>query len=271
MQIIDAFLNALASLPSTYDAVIFGFAVLLLIVAIVLGRRLSQAAKMKQEFITIIAHKFRTPLTYIKWSSDSLMEKEMDPYTKQGLHEIVHANESLINLTSTLLELTESDTKSRSQYSFGRLNLCDFVHEVAEGYKDMFHQKNIFFSVACQDSKVMVKIDKARMEFVLQVIFENAIIYTPTGRNVEVVVGRLGSKAVISVTDHGIGMDPRTLSRLFTKFYRAENARRIDTEGFGVGLYLARSVVRRHGGKLEAFSEGLDAGSTFRVVLKMVK
>jgi signal transduction histidine kinase len=121
------------------------------------------------------------------------------------------------------------------------------------------------------EDQIFVKIDKARMEFVIQVLFENALAYTPTGKNVEVTVGHSGRKAFISVTDHGIGMDHKTISRLFTEFFRADNAKRVDTDGFGVGLYLAKSVVRRHKGKLEAFSDGLNAGSTFVVTLKRVK
>lgn len=234
-------------------------------------QKLRENARLKYEFVTIIAHKFRTPLTYVKWSSDGLINDEHDPYKKQVLADIKRGNEGLIKLTNTLLEITESDNKSRSSYVYGRLNLCDFVHEVAESYRDSFHQKNIFFSVACMEDQIFVKIDKARMEFVLQVLFENALSYTPVGKNVEVTVGHSGHKTFIQVTDHGIGMDQHTISHLFTKFFRADNAKKVDTEGFGVGLFLAKSVVRRHKGKIEAFSDGLGAGSTFRIILKKVK
>lgn len=256
------------------EIAVLGIALLCALILLVglIWQKLHENSRLKYEFITIIAHKFRTPLTYVKWSSDGLLNDEHDPYKKHVLADIKRGNESLIKLTNTLLEITESDNKSRSSYVYGRLNLCDFVHEVAENYRDAFHQKNIFFSVACLEDQVFVKIDKARMEFVLQVLFENALAYTPTGRTVEVVVGHSGRKAFISVQDHGIGMDKKTLSKLFTtKFFRAENAKRIDTEGFGVGLYLAKSVIRRHRGKIEAFSDGLDGGSTFRVTLRRVK
>ncbi len=274
MHMLEVIYNGSTVISQTdLEVAVLGIALLCALVLLVglIWEKLHENARLKYEFITIIAHKFRTPLTYVKWSSDGLINDEHDPYKKHILEDIKRGNESLIKLTNTLLEITETDSKSRSSYSFGRLNLCDFVHEAAEKYRDMFHQKNIFFSVACMEDQIFVKIDKARMEFVLQVLFENALAYTPTGRNVEVAVGHSGGKAVITVRDHGIGMDQKILSRLFTKFYRAENAKRVDTEGFGVGLYLARSVVRRHGGKLEAFSDGLDTGSTFRVVLKKVK
>jgi len=255
------------------EAVLLGAIVLVVLIIAIdsIWKKLIENNQIRYEFITIIAHKFRTPLTYIKWSSDGLIKGETDSFKKEGLDDIRKANESLIKLTGTLLELTESDNKSRASYSFERVDLCEFVRIAAEGYKGIFHEKNIFFSVSCSDEKVMVKVDRARMEYVLQVLFENARTYTPTGKNVEVGVGHKGHKAVITVRDHGIGISEKDQKRLFTKFFRAENARRIDTEGFGVGLYMARSVMRRLKGKIEAFSDGLDAGSTFVVTLKRVK
>jgi len=265
--------NSVVISQTDLEIAVLGLALLcaLLLLIGLIWKKLRENARLKYEFVTIIAHKFRTPLTYVKWSSDGLINDEHDPYKKQVLMDIKRGNEGLIKLTNTLLEITESDNKSKSSYVYGRLNLCDFVHEVAESYRDAFHQKNIFFSVACMEDQIFVKIDKARMEFVLQVLFENALAYTPTGKTVEVTVGHAGRKAIISVRDYGIGMDEKTRKRLFSKFFRAENAKRVDTEGFGVGLYLAKSVVRRHKGKLEAFSDGIDQGSTFRVVLKKIK
>lgn len=265
--------NSVIISQTDLEVAVLGIALLCALILLVglIWQKLRENAHLKYEFVTIIAHKFRTPLTYVKWSSDGLINDEHDPYKKKILEDIKRGNEGLIKLTNTLLEITETDNKSRSSYAYGRLNLCDFVHEVAESYRDSFHQKNIFFSVACMEDQIFVKIDKARMEFVLQVLFENALAYTPTGKNVEVTVGHSGHKAFIQVTDHGIGMDEKTLKRLFTKFFRADNAMRVDTEGFGVGLFLAKSVVRRHKGKLEAFSNGLNEGSTFRVMLKKVK
>ncbi len=233
-------------------------------------RKIHEGETMKYEFITIIAHKFRTPLTTSKWLLENMMVEETDPHIKENFGDMKASNEKLISLTATLIELTNLDNENRSAYSWKNTRLCDFVKAVADTHKEMFHEKNIFFSQQCSDPDVEVSIDQPRMEFVLQTLFENACTYTPTGRNVDVVIAAEGRKAVIAVTDHGIGIERYDLPKIFSKFFRAENAKNIDTEGFGVGLYLAQSIVRRHKGKIRAYSAGIDQGSTFTITLPRV-
>jgi signal transduction histidine kinase len=253
--------------------IIFGISIFIFLILIIyaLARKLIVGEKLKYEFITIIAHKFRTPLTHVKWSSDELVKNEQDPYKKQSLIDIQQSNEKLIKLTGTLIELTDKDSTTASSYSIERVSLCSFVRTVCDAYKDAFHEKNIFFSVQCPANDIFVKIDVARMEFVLQTLLENALTYTPTGKNVEVNVTRSHRKAHVAVTDHGIGIDNSDMNNIFGKFYRAQNARAVDTEGFGVGLYLAQAVTKRHRGKIEAYSAGIGSGATFTLTLKAVR
>jgi signal transduction histidine kinase len=226
--------------------------------------------KLKYEFITIIAHKYRTPLTYIKWSTGELMSSEQDSYKKELLTNMQESNEKLIQLTGSLVELTDSKSTSGSTYNLERMSLSDFAHNIGKQYKDAFHKKNLFFSVQRPSEDIMVKIDRSRMEFVVQTLLENAIAYTPTGKNVEMSVNATKHKAMITVADGGIGIDPVDMPHITTKFFRAANARTADTEGFGVALYLAKMITLRHKGKLIIESEGLNKGTRCTVVLKRV-
>lgn len=233
--------------------------------------KLNENENLKYEFITIIAHKFRTPLTQIKWLSESMIPEEQDSYKKQSLQEMQHSTQQLIDLTGTLIELTDSDNASSSSYSFERTNICDLVRNVAETFKDAFHTKNIFLGIQCANPEIFANVDKPRLEFVLQTLLQNSINYSPPGRNVEVSIASQKNKVYINVADHGIGINPQDLPKIFTKFFRTENAKKADTEGFGVGLYLAQAIVRRHKGKILVFSEGLNRGTTFQIVMPMVK
>lgn len=241
------------------------------IFVILLWRKIRENEKLKNEFITIIAHKFRTPLTQSRWLTESLIAEEVDQNKKENLNEMLKVNRGLIDMTGTLIELTESDSASKTSYSFERTSLCEMVRSVGDSIKDSFHEKNIFFAVQCPPEDVFVKIDKPRMEFVLQTLLTNAYTYTPPGRNVDVLVSYAGNKAMVQVVDHGIGIDKADLPHIFSKFFRAPNAQRTDTEGFGVGLYLAGSIIRRIHGKIEVFSEGLNQGTTFSITLPKVK
>jgi two-component system sensor histidine kinase ResE len=259
-----------ANITATIAFFIIVVGIILLLAHIIL-RMHKNGESMKNEFITIIAHKYHTPLTHIKWLSENLIASEKDPYRLGNLNDLHKANEHLIGLTSTLIELTDSDNKTRAAYSFERINICDLVKSVASEFKDLFHEKNIFFSARCPESGIFVKVDKARMEFAFQVFMNNACIYTPPGKNVDVIVSGARRKAVISVTDKGIGIEHSDFSRIFTKFYRAPNAKMTDTEGFGVGLFLAQSIVKRHRGRIEVFSKGPNEGSTFKIILPTVR
>jgi signal transduction histidine kinase len=241
------------------------------VVAVAIWKKLTENETLKREFITIVAHKFRTPLTQERWLAEGLLAEEQNAYRRETLVEMQKVNKHLIALTGTLIELTESDSAEKTSYTFKRESLCPLVRSVGESLRNSFKEKNIFFAVQCPPEEVFVKIDAPRLEFVLQTIFNNAIIYTPPGRNVDVAVSHGGGKAVVMVTDHGIGIARDDLPHIFTKFYRTENAQRTDTEGFGVGLYLSQSIVKKHKGKLEVYSEGIDKGTTFTITLPAVR
>ncbi len=226
---------------------------------------------LKYEFITIVAHKFRTPLTHIKWSTDELIKEETDPYKKEAIQDIQKSNEKLIKLTNTLVEITDSENASSTVYIFERTDVCEFARKIGDEIKNEFHEKNVFFSIQCAPEPIFVKMDAQRMEFVLQTILENAKNYTPPGKNVEVTVMREGNKALISVRDGGIGIDKKDIELISTKFYRTTNAKSADTEGFGVGLYLAQSITKRHKGSIQVYSEGIGLGSTFTIVVPLAK
>ncbi len=226
---------------------------------------------LKNEFITIIAHKYRTPLTQVKWLCETLLANETDSFKKEGLTNINQSNNKLIKLTNSLIEVADNDRSAVASYSFEVMSLCDLVRATAEPFKNLFHEKNIFFSVQTPVDDIKCKIDKQRIEFVLQSLLENARTYSSPGKNVKVIVEKCGPNAVISVIDDGIGISPEELPLIFTKFFRSESSRRMDTEGFGISLFLSKAIIRRHKGEIGVSSDGLDKGARFDVTLKVVE
>jgi two-component system sensor histidine kinase ResE len=247
---------------------LFTVLVIAIIVTIIfITKRLRENNHMKYEFITIVAHKFRTPLTYIKWVCDSLIPDETDSFKKKSLEDVKKSNQKIIDLTSTLIEIADAESSGGATYVFEKVSAYDFVKDISDRFKDTIHEKNLFFSLNCDKKDALIKIDKSRLEFVISTMIENACIYTPPGQNISINIGVELFKVYISIQDSGIGISKKDLPHIFSKFYRGKNARNTDTEGFGVGLYLASSIVRRLGGKVSVFSEGEGRGSTFTVIL----
>jgi len=257
---------------ATLFLVLFVAIVLLIGIAITIRRKIRDNEVLKYEFITIIAHKFRTPLTQLKWLIEGLLENEQDSGNRESLGEMGQSTERLINLTGTLIELTNAETENKATYNIETVPICEMTKLVTGSFKNAFHDKNIIFSVNCEiKDEAYAEVDRTRLEFAVQTLLENSYHYTPPGRTVTVSVSVEGHKVMISVSDNGIGISAADLPKIFSKFYRTQNAKSMDTEGFGVGLYFSQSIVHRFKGKIEVFSEGLDRGSTFRIVLPLAK
>lgn len=255
-------------------SVVFFIALILFILLFItrmIWRKFRTYERLKYEFVTIIAHKFRTPLTQMKWVAETILEKEQDPFKIENLKNLNQSNQNLISLTGTLIELTDSAHTSLAAYNLEKINICDMTNKVLDSLKNDFHEKNLFFGIQCSDANIFAKADRTRLEFVIQTLLENSIHYTPTGRNVDIEVSKSYRKAIIKVIDHGIGVDPADIPKIFSKFFRAQNAQEMDTEGFGVGLYLAQSIMKRHKGKIDVYSAGLGQGSTFTITLPLTK
>ena len=112
--------------------------------------------------------------------------------------------------------------------------------------------------------------DETRIKFVIQIFIENAIHYTKERGTIDINLYKKDNDIIFSVHDTGIGMDKNGLSMVFSKFYRASEARAIDTEGIGIGLFIAKEVIKRHKGTIWAESEGIDKGSTFSFSLPIL-
>ncbi len=254
----------------TISASLFAISVasILFLIIRIVWDKLAKNEILKYEFITIVAHKFRTPLTHIKWASSELLTSEQDPYRQQTIRELQESNDKLIKLTNTLIEITDTDSGTSTSYEFSPVSLSELMQAAGSSFKDEFHAKNVFFTTQPPVGDAHIMIDRNRMDFVLQTLLENALHYTSPGKNVALSARIVGKKVQIAVTDQGIGIKKEDLPLIFSKFFRTEDAQRADTEGFGVGLYLASTIIRRHKGSITVDSPGVGQGTTFTVTLK---
>lgn len=238
-----------------------------LLIAYYFRKGFKDNSRMKYEFITIVAHKFRTPLTYVKWVCDSLISEETDSFKKESVENIKKSNQKLIDLTGTLIEIADTESSGTATYVYKKIVVCDLVKKAANSLKDMFHEKNIVLGFHCDNDKALVWADETRLEFVLSTLLENARTYTPTAQRVDIIIEINLFYVHISIADTGIGIAKKDLPNIFTKFFRGQNARQTDTEGFGVGLYLASSIIHHLHGKIKVDSKGENLGSTFTITL----
>lgn len=234
-------------------------------IAFVVGRlfwlKLVENDQIKYEFITVATHKLRTPLTQISWGIRSLLDTHPTKEERDIIEHIQHSTNRLIELTNILFETTEEDSQEYV-YSTERVGLIQKTNEVLEKLQPVIQHKHINVNVHA-DEEVWVFADARRMTSVIEVFLENAINYTPPGGLVQIITYRKGKRAVYSVRDTGIGVSPAEKKLIFSRFYRTDAARRMDTEGVGLGLAMAQSIIKKHKGSIGVDSEGENKGSVF--------
>ena len=235
-------------------------------ISIYVWRRLRETDALRYEFITIVAHKFRTPLTHIKWVCEELVSTEQNNERKQSLLAVYSSNENLIDFTGMIIQAADTDVVSGKTYLLSQHTISELVNGVIDTVSKAFQMKKIKLKIDIPDD-IAIFADDQRMKFVFQTLLENAHAYTPEGGTVTISARLEKNRAVIRVSDTGIGINPEDISKLFSKFYRTNKAMHTDTEGFGIGLYLVKTIIEKHRGKIEVHSNGENTGTTFKVIL----
>lgn len=240
------------------------------IIAVSIGaivwKKLRESDMLKYEFITVVTHKFRGPLTQISWISESLLPT-VSAEVRDQIQQIRNANQRLLEMTNTLVRVSDSDN---SEYSYQRkpIRLGKIVYETIPEYRDRAALKGISMKYS-DDSILALPLDETKIKFVIQILLDNAVNYTPSNGSISVDTkdSPNGKSVILRVTDTGIGIAKDEQNKIFQKFWRSGAATRADINGMGIGLFIARNIVDRHGGKMWAVSEGLNRGTTFFVQL----
>jgi len=264
----DAFLHSLyPGFPSW--SVPLASALVIVFFAGFIWERMRDIETLKYEFITVVTHKFRTPLTRIKWAAEMLKHHaHKDEDEELALSEIENANEHLVELTDILISLRATNDVGYL-YELAPFDICVAVEKAAKNMRRHIEDKGIRFSLICPSQRVFVNIDARRIFFAFQIVIENALMYTPKGGRVGDKISSDGRYGVIEVRDTGIGIASEDMSRLFYKFWRSKEAKVADTEGMGIGLFMAREIIDRHGGDITATSAGIGKGATFTIRLPL--
>ena len=245
---------------------IFAFA----IVCIILWRKVHEADMVKHDFVSMVTHKLRTPLTAAKWASETLRSTEKDPVKLELIDAIDTAHNRLNGLIISLIDLANAD-HSGAHTHFVPTSLIDLIRKVADQMKSIYLEKGIVFTVQYPEKDVLVFVDNEQISFVLQTLLENAHHYTNVNGRVTLSVVYDKHYATISVMDTGIGMTPADIAHICSKSYRSDSAKQSDPDGFGIGLYLSKKILKRHHGDIVVSSQGLGMGSTFVVRIPIKK
>ena len=219
--------------------------------------RLSGLDINKSEFVSVAAHQLRTPITGIRWSFNALLEKELGEINSEQqkiLEDGLKSSVRMIDLINGLLNVARIE-EGRFGLRFKKQPFGLIIEGAIDRHRKAIEDKGIMLFIDVQQGVPIVSVDEEKMNIVLDNIFDNATKYTSPGGSITVKVSEENHHLRCVITDTGIGVPKAQLNRLFTKFFRAENAVRFQTSGSGLGLYVVKNIVETHGGTIKVESE----------------
>jgi signal transduction histidine kinase len=225
-----------------------------------------QAIRARDEFLSIASHELRTPLTGIKGYAQILRRAQLrgqldEDRLRRSLATIDDAADRLTALVDDLLDVSRIRT-GHLPLRLTTVDLAATLREVTERYRDHIGDQHVL-RLELPDRAVSAGVDVDRLEQVVTNLLSNAMKYSPAGGEIRLsLVGGDGG-ALVQVTDSGIGLPTESLEAIFQPFGRAANATRRSLPGMGLGLYICRTLIERHGGRIWATSGGEDRGTTF--------
>ncbi len=248
---------------------------------IVTNARTSEAAMreanaLKDEFLAITAHEFRTPLTVVLAHCQmalrvlrKMSDHAQTPRLKDSLVVIEEQTHQLTGIVNSFLEVTQLN-RGQLVIKSELVDVAEIVKQVVTNYQGTSELHELSYTIAPSEHPYLVQGDSSRLLQVLANLIQNAIKYSPLGGPISVSLSQALSNETqqriieICVADTGIGIPQESLPRLFERFYRAPNTQSSKTKGIGLGLYIVAELIRLHGGTIHAESTGIMGdGSRF--------
>jgi PAS domain S-box-containing protein len=238
--------------------------------------------KAKSEFISLASHQLKTPPTAIKLLTERLLGGKMGEFTKKQkeyIDDIRSSNQRMIDLVNALLNVSRIELGAFA-IRVNKRDVCAIVQSILDELKSVIDKKQLKLKTISRDMNAMLMIDETLFRIVINNLITNAIRYTAEGGEIRVecrVVNKgqlLGGNLlkencfVVVVSDTGYGIPQGEQSKVFTRFFRADNAREKITDGTGLGLYIVKSILD-HSGGLIWFTSRENEGSVFYAAIPM--
>jgi signal transduction histidine kinase/DNA-binding response OmpR family regulator len=230
----------------------------------ILYERTKELDRLKSEFVAVVSHEVRTPITSIKGSLELLSDERFHklPAPQKELLSICQANtERLISLINDILDFSKLES-SKLSLNIEAMEVDGVLSEAVENIRSLAAQKEVVIDLVVDGSAGKIEADPMRVGQVATNLIGNAIKFSPDKSRIEVFASGDPEKITVSVKDYGRGISARDISRLFQRFAQLDSSTTRKAGGTGLGLVISKGIVEQHGGNIWVES-ALNEGSTF--------
>jgi len=278
--LIMAFVNIIGMLSTYYLALNFVddprtaviFVAIESAIILIIGNIVTESSKkiivnyqLKEEFVDLVSHQIRNPITNVKWNLELLSGEKLNKKQAKYVERLIESVENIVSLVNDFVYLSRLD-QSKKELACQKIDLGKIVANLIKDMKIFASARGVKIKLKDTSKNSFVKTDQKKIKIVLNNVLENALKYSYEKGKVEVEIYNEKDNLIIKTTDHGCGIEKDAHSRIFDKFYRSEDAKKLAADGTGVGLYVSKVLLEEMDGEIWFESEK-DEGSTFYVSL----
>ena len=217
---------------------------------------LESSERRRQEFVANVSHELKTPMTTIDGYIDGMLDGTIPPEKQQHYMQIVSGEvRRLSRLVRNMLDISRLQAMGVEESRMTRFDLGELMSDVIITFEQKINGKGLNVDVELPDRPVWVKAERDGITQVVYNLLDNAIKFCPQGGKLGLFLALEGGKAKVTVQNSGPTIDPNELPLLFDRFHKADKSRSADREGWGLGLYIAKTIVGAYGGDIWATSE----------------
>lgn len=234
--------------------------------------QIAKINKLKSEFVAVASHQLRTPISGIRWETELLLsklKKGLDEKQIKNIESIRFLSSKMARLVNDLLDVAKIDQK-RLILKKNLIDLSEIVQEVISEVSPLIRSRNIELVIKISDKIPKTVGDPERIRMVVDNLINNSIKYSLNKGKIEINLSKKEGSIVFSVKDNGAGIPVEQQERVFEKFFRSDNAVRYQTEGTGLGLFIAKNIIDQSGGEIW-FDSVENLGSIFSFSLPIKK
>lgn len=230
-----------------------------------------EVLKIKSNFVSSVSHEFKTPLTSIKALVERLQERKVkDPDKMDHYFSVIsHNADKLTRLVKNILDFSKIE-EGKKEYEFVETDVVHLVSQQIAAFQKEEIQKDIKIQTYIDSSIPLLSLDKDALSQALNNLLDNALKFSPAGKEISVRVRKEPENVLIEIKDKGIGIPQEEMDKIFDKFYQGRSALRQSVKGTGLGLTLVKHTVEAHGGSISVKSK-VGHGSTFSIIFPIKK